>query len=67
MDSRSRKSVERSNRYEGEDWPRRAARQVRKTPVPAEALGRALEKARRIGLPNRPWRGWLIQGLVGRN
>jgi len=67
MDARSRTPGGRRNEQELDELLRRMVAQVRSTPTPTDALGRALEGARRINLPTARWRSWLIRGLVGRN
>lgn len=65
MDSQWRKRNE--QRDEWNTLLRRAIGQVRSVPAPADALGNALERARRIGSPVIPWFRWLLRGAAGRN
>jgi hypothetical protein len=65
MDARPQDHAEPRHGWELDDSLRRAVKKVRVPAAPAGSLARALERARRPGVP--AWRFWLLQGAAGRN
>jgi hypothetical protein len=67
MDARPHNHAEPRHGHELDEEIRRAVRQARAAAPPADALARALEKARRPRLPTPAWHRWLLRGEAGRN